>query len=98
MNRPALDDKVVLATVLVGPDRMSECGVRVVAADGGGYTIEWTDFVAQEEAERYDTLAAALARVALLAECATSDWYRMFRSNAADFATAWSAFAAEEAR
>lgn len=94
-TRPHLTDTVV-DTVLVSPHG-SDVGVKLTAATGGGYDLWWTDFVANDWTEHYDTLAPALARLALLAHSAAGDWHDCWFENDPDgFAASWASFAAGE--
>lgn len=56
------------------------------------WSVEWNDGVAQFECELYDSLAVALARVALLADCAEHDWYTGFVDDERWFPARWELF------
>ena len=59
-----------------------------------GYTLAWTDHVANHWGEHYDSLAVALARLAVLQRAAEDDFQAGFRDDPDDFANtgAWRLF------
>lgn len=59
---------------------------------GDVYEVQWTDFVANDWSEKYVTMGAALARIALLADCGASDWTTSFKSDDALWEHDWAAF------
>lgn len=58
---------------IISFDLFGECGVEItefVSRSGEkAYAVYWNDYVANEWTEYFPTLAIALARVAVLAEC-----------------------------
>ena len=46
--------------------------------DGTKVQLWWTDYVANDLTEVYDTLGQAFSRLALLIECRGNDWDRYF--------------------
>jgi len=72
-----------------------ECRADIVK-DGDGFMLSWDDFVANDWRETcFPTLGAALARVALLAECGATNWARGFNHDVDAHVDAWSQFAAK---
>ena len=61
-----------------------EVGVEIHENDGK-YSLWWTDFVANDITETYDSLPIALARLAVLLACGESDWERFFKDDNEDF-------------
>jgi hypothetical protein len=61
----------------------------------GGYELTWTDGI-QTESEHFETLGMALGRLALLADCADSDWHSSFTKNSLGHELAWEVFSASE--
>ena len=59
-------------------------GVELHETDGK-YSLWWTDFVANEYTETYDSLPVTLARLAVLLACGDSDWERFFKHDNKDF-------------
>ena len=55
-------------------------GVNIEASDKG-YTLWWTDFVANEWFENYDNLSTLLLRLAILVYCGEKDWEIGFVEN-----------------
>jgi hypothetical protein len=51
----------------------------------GKYSLWWTDFVANDYTETYDSLPVALAGLAVLLACGDSDWERFFKHDNQDF-------------
>lgn len=56
------------------------------------FTLEWTDYVANDWCEVFDTLSVALARLAVLAKCEEHDWDVFMTHDASGFAERWSTF------
>lgn len=52
--------------------------------DDSGF-IRWTDNVVNEWIEHYESVSMALARLAVLQECAQGDWLQGFHQNPAEF-------------
>lgn len=48
---------------------------------GDGFTIKWSDNVANEWRENYPTLSAALTRAAVLAVCGENSWDKSFTTS-----------------
>lgn len=46
--------------------------------DGTKVQLWWTDYVANDWTEVFDTLGQAFSRLALLIECCDNDWGRFF--------------------
>jgi hypothetical protein len=61
-----------------------QVGIQIHEADGK-YSLWWTDFVANEYTETYDSLSVAMAGLAVLLACAESDWDRFFKHTNEDF-------------
>lgn len=59
-------------------------GVELHKADNK-YSLWWTDFVANDYTETYDSLPIALAVLAVLLACGDSDWERFFKHDTQDF-------------
>lgn len=55
-------------------------GVNIETSDKG-YTLWWTDFVANEWYETYSNLSALLLRLSVLIYCAESNWDAGFSEN-----------------
>lgn len=55
-------------------------GVNIEASDKG-YTLWWTDFVANEWFETYDNLSTLLLRLAVLVHCGETGWNEGFVEN-----------------
>lgn len=61
-----------------------QVGVELHENDGK-YSLWWTDFVANEYTETYDSLPVALAGLAVLLACGESGWEKMFKHTNEDF-------------
>ena len=59
-------------------------GVELHENDGK-YSLWWTDFVANDYTETYDSLPIALAVLAVLLACGDSNWERFFKHDNQDF-------------
>ncbi len=55
-----------------------------ITDEDGVFVLWWTDYVANEWSENYTSLATALIRLALLAECKDRDWDAGFNYVPAD--------------
>jgi hypothetical protein len=66
-----------------------------IVHEGDIYIVTWTDFVANDWSERYVTLGAALARIALLADCGLTDWRSGFRGDDARWEHDWAGFSSD---
>jgi hypothetical protein len=79
-------------------DLLGECGVEIAeftSINGEkAYTVHWNDYVVNEWTEYFPTLAIALARVAVLAECVEHD--KTYASNALEFTFDASRFVAKQ--
>lgn len=49
--------------------------------DGTKVQLWWTDYVANDLTEVFDTLGQAFSRLALLIECRSNDWDRFFNGD-----------------
>ena len=86
-------DSILIDTTFLAHNA-PECGVRLFSnPDGLGYVLEWTDFVANDWREEFRDLSSALARLALLAYCAATDWNSSFADESDKFRTEWLTFA-----
>lgn len=56
------------------------------------FTVQWTDFVANDWCEVYETLSEALGRVALLSACQESNWDIGFRDDERWWSDRWFKF------
>lgn len=75
-----------IATVVCTIDIQGECGVTIYkGADDSGF-IRWTDYVANEWCEHYQTVACCFARLAMLYICAESNWVKGFATKPQEFA------------
>ena len=59
--------------------------------DDSGY-LWWTDFVANEWLEHYQTVSLAIARLALLQACGESVWDKVFRQTPTEFVQQYGKF------
>jgi hypothetical protein len=59
------------------------------------FTIQWTDFVANDWCEVYDSLSEALGRLALLSACQEDGWEIGFRDDERWWGHRWSKFVRE---
>lgn len=59
------------------------------------FTLRWTDFVANDWCEVYDSLSEALSRLALLSACQESDWEKFMRDDERWWGHRWSKFVKE---
>jgi hypothetical protein len=75
----------ILSFIYEPSERGNVCQITV-GSDADGYLVEWHDFVANDWIERFDSLAVALARVAALVHCGSSDWAQGFATDAKAFA------------
>ena len=66
-----------------------------VTEDGDGFAVRWSDLVANEWVERFETLATALARVSALVHCGANGWQRGFTTDAYAFQVAAESFFGE---
>lgn len=88
-------DHILINTVFTSKNG-GPAGVRIFAnPDAPGYVLEWTDFVANDWREEFSTLSSVLARAALLAHCAGTDWVAGTKDSAEEHDERWSKFAAE---
>ena len=65
-------------------DLGGECLVRIVET-ASGFSLSWTDYIANEWVEDFSKLSLALARVAVLAECYEHNWEVGFVYHEEDF-------------
>lgn len=71
-----------------------DCMIRLFAnPDGPGCVLEWGDVVSNEFREEFNNLSSALARVALLAYCGSTDWDATFANSSGVFSSEWLEFA-----
>jgi hypothetical protein len=66
-----------------------------VTEDGDGFAVRWSDLVANEWVERFETLAVAFARVSALVHCGANGWQRGFTTDANAFQIAAESFFGE---
>lgn len=69
----------------------------VVEADGAGYKLTVTDYVASEWSETFPDMASAMLRLAVLVRCAEREWGLGFAKDAAGFAVIAESFLSVEA-
>lgn len=60
------------------------------------FTLEWTDYVANDWCEVFDTLSVALARLAVLTKCEEHNWDVFMAHDPAPFAERWKTFVEKE--
>jgi hypothetical protein len=66
---------------------------HVTVYDGGNrFSVIWSDLIANEWEEHYDSLAVALVRVSALIHCGANGWKRGFTSSAEEFQGAAESF------
>jgi len=87
------DTDVVVRTTFLAPHAEAAGVCLRVNPYGAGYLLEWTDFVANDWSEEFPELPAALARLALLAHCASTGWEAGFTSEPLEFTEKWRDFA-----
>ena len=92
MKRHKMND--IITMYIPGPSGAPECSVQIIEIDNV-FELTWGDMVANEWTETYDSLAAALSRVALLAECADANWAPGFAHEPEAHVDAWTRFASE---
>lgn len=66
--------------------------VATITNSGETWTLAWDDGIANAWSESYGSLSSALARAALLASCAESDWVDSFADDDAGHVLRWSLF------
>ena len=84
----------ILAFTYEPSERGNVCQITV-SSDADGYSVEWHDFIANDWVERFDSLAVALARVAALVHCGSSDWASGFATDAQAFSVVADSFLTE---
>lgn len=86
-------DTVLVDTTFLA-NNAPAAGVKLYSnPDGLGYVLECTDFVANFWREEFRDLSSALARLALLAYCASTDWSEGFGNSPSVFSAEWLEFA-----
>lgn len=85
---------VVFSFVYEPSEHGNACQITV-SSDDIGYSVEWHDFVANDWVERFDSLAVALARVAALVHCGSSDWASGFATDSQAFSVVADSFLTE---